>query len=240
MAILQPPPGWGRDNLSQFIEVARRNTFATFVQARPVWDRLDTIDTLFRRAIEAMNNSRAWFAGFFLLRAHASYLGAVRLSTSTQFAETYMVLRGCLENALYGLFVHENLTLGPVWLRRHEDKTSKQKVRAEFRIGRMFSLVKTKDRTTGTAARSLYERTIDYGAHPNERALTSVLRQTENADSIRFDVDYLSSTPEPLALCLQTTAQVGVCSLRIFRLVIPERFTILGLSDDLDNASRGL
>lgn len=116
MDVLQPPPGWGGDSLSEFIELTRRNTFATFVQARPVWERLTTIDSLFRRAIDAMNNSRAWFAGFFLLRSHASYLGAVRLSASTQFAETYMVLRGCLENALYGLFIHEN-PKNPLWMR---------------------------------------------------------------------------------------------------------------------------
>lgn len=240
MDALQPPPGWGRDSLSEFIENARRNTFATFVQARPVWQRFTRIDGLFRRAIDALNNSRAWFAGFFLLRSHASYLGGVRFSASTQFGEAYMVLRGCLENALYGLFLHENPNLRPVWLSRHEDEASKQRVKDEFKIGRMLDVLDAQDAATGAAARALYERAIDYGAHPNERALSSVLRRTDNAENIRFDLDYLSNVPEALALCLKTTAQVGVCSLRIFRLVIPDRFTILGLSDDLDTASRGL
>lgn len=241
MDVLQPPPGWGRDTLSEFIEMARRNAFATFVQGRPIWERLTRIDSLFRRAVDAMNNSRAWFAGFFLLRSHASYLGGVRLSVSGQLPEAYMVFRGCLENALYGLLVHEHPDLRSVWLRRHEDEASKQRVRDEFKIGRMLDLLETKDATTCGVVRSLYDRTIDYGAHPNEMALTSVLRQTENPDSVRFDVNYLSDASTlALPLCLKTNAQVGVCSLRIFRLVIPERFTILGLADDLDTASRGL
>lgn len=188
-----------------------------------------------------MNNSRAWFAGFFLLRSHASYLGGVRLSGSGQLPEAYMVLRGCLENALYGLFLHNNPELRSVWLRRHEDKTSKRRVKEEFKIGPMLDLVKARDALTGRTARCLYDRTIDHGAHPNERALSSVLRQTENANSVRFDVNYLSDASTPaLALCLKTTAQVGICNLRIFRLVIPERFTILGLDENLASASRGL
>ncbi len=238
---VQLPPGWGRDNLAEFIETARHNTFAAFVQARPIWERLNRIDALFRRAIEAMNNSRAWFAGFFLLRSHASYLGAVRLSVSGQLPEAYMVLRGCLENALYGLFLHVNPDLGPVWLNRHEDETSKQRVRDEFRIGRMLDLLEARDAMTGSVARTLYDRTIDYGAHPNEMALLTVLGRTENAGSVTFDVRYLSdASTQALPLCLKTNAQVGVCSLRVFRLVIPERFTILSLSDDLDAASRDL
>lgn len=163
MPVLQLPPGWGHDNLSEFIEMARRNTFATFVQARPVWDRLNMIDSLFRRTIDAMNNSRAWFAGFFLLRSHASYLGGVRISVSGQLPEAYMVLRGCLESALYGLFIHENPGLRQVWLRRHESEEAKNRVKAEFRIGPMLDLLDARDVATGRPARELYERTINYG-----------------------------------------------------------------------------
>lgn len=52
---LDPPPRWGQDNLSAFIETARRNTFATFVQMHQVWDLLVQIDGAYRRAIEGMH-----------------------------------------------------------------------------------------------------------------------------------------------------------------------------------------
>jgi len=239
--ILDPPPGWGRDDLSAFVETARRNTFATFVQARQVWALLGRIDAALRRAIEGMHNARAWFEGFFLLRAHAAYLGAARLSTSGQLPEAYMILRGCLENALYGLFTHENPGLGEVWLRRHDDAASRQRVRDEFKIGRMMDLLEARDPGTGRAARDLYERTIDFGAHPNELALTSVLRLTWGEGAVRFDLNYLSDNSTPaLALCLKTNAQVGVCALGTFRLVVPERFDLLGLSDELTRLNAGL
>lgn len=238
---VQPPPGWGHDSLSRFIEMARRNKFATFVQARPIWNCLNEIDSLFRLAIDAMNNSRAWFAGFLLLRSHASYLGGVRLSVSGQLTESYMVLRGCLESALYGLFIHENPGLRQLWLSRHESAEAKNRVKAEFRIGPMFDLLDARDIATGGPARELYERTIDYGAHPNELALLTALRLTDERETVRFDLNYLSDNSTPaLALCLKTTAQVGVCALRMFRLVIPERFDLLSISDALARLSAGL
>lgn len=116
-----------------------------------------------------------------------------------------------------------------------------QRVREEFRVGRMLDLLEARDNDTGRAVRHLYERTIDFGAHPNERALLTVLRQAREEGVVRFDLNYLSDDSTPaLALCLKTNAQVGVGSLRTFRHVVPERFDLLGLSDELTRLSAGL
>lgn len=226
--------------MSEFIDTANWNTYATFANLREVWAVLVRIDGTFRRAIDAMENSRAWFAGFFLLGAHASYLGALRLSASTQLPEAYMVLRGCLESSLYGLFLHGRPDLQETWLGRHESDEATEQVRREFRIGSMLDLLEARDTVTGRAAQELYDRTIDFGAHPNERALMQNLRMTRNEEAVRFERNYLVGDSTALRLCLKTNAQVGVCSLRIFRLVMPERFDLLGLSDDIVRLSGGL
>lgn len=234
------PPGWGKDEVSQFIQTAHSNTFATFANYKEVWNKLVGIDVAFRRAIDALENSKVWFEGFFLLGAHASFLGAVRLATSTQLPEAYMVLRGCLESSLYGLFLREHPELAEVWLKRHDDEASKGRVKNEFQIGRMLDLLDAKDAATGRAARALYERTIDYGAHPNERALTQNLRMTKEVSATKFVRNYLIGDGDALRLCLKTTAQVGVSSLRIYQLVLPERFDLLGLSEELQRLSENL
>jgi hypothetical protein len=54
------------------------------VCARAIWNLLEQIDGTFRRAIDGMHNAKAWFESFFLLRAHAAYLGGVRFSASAQ------------------------------------------------------------------------------------------------------------------------------------------------------------
>ena len=77
-------------------------------------------------------------------------------------------------------------------------------------------------------AELLYERTIDHGAHPNERALMQMLQIAEKAEHVEFKAIYLEGDSDQLRLALKTTAQVGVCTLSLFRSIYRERFDILG------------
>lgn len=43
------PPGWGRDDLTAFIEAAHRNQYATFVQKRAAMRTLVAIDAEFAK-----------------------------------------------------------------------------------------------------------------------------------------------------------------------------------------------
>jgi len=72
-----------------------------------------------------------------------------------------MVLRGCLENALYGLYVTRNSECQETWLRRHDSKENKNKARKEFTIRKLIDLLKKEDHILGNIASDLYERTID-------------------------------------------------------------------------------
>ena len=242
MSELTPPPLWGRDRLSDFIDRARQNAFATYANLRDSWALLEKVNEAFWNFNENLLNLSPdnAFVAFFSLKAHSSYLGAIRLSTSGQLPECYMVLRGCLESSLYGFYLHKNPESGATWLKRHEDETSKRKVRREFRLDQMLALLASSDASTGEIASDLYEFTIDYGAHPNERALTSNLLITETDTARRFELQYLSGHSPELDLCLKTNAQVGVCSLLIFRLIYRERFDILGISEELQALRREL
>ena len=66
---LAPPPNWGADEVSNFLEVAQRNAFGSFVQLRAPFAKLIAIDACYRRLIENLNYTREWFAAFFVLRA---------------------------------------------------------------------------------------------------------------------------------------------------------------------------
>lgn len=240
---LKPPDGWASDPLSAFIETARQGTFATFANLKGSYNRLRDIDRLFVRATENLHGLRDdadLLPATFLLRAHSSYRGACRLALSGQLPEAHMVLRGCLENCLYGLFLHAYPEKAETWLRRSDDEASKRKVKAEFQIGPMFTLLESKDAVTGRAVRGLYEQTIDFGAHPNEFALTSNARAESAGATKRFEVSYLTGDSTAMRLCLKTTAQVGVGSLRIFRLVFGERFELLDIPSTLQTVSQGL
>ena len=234
------PKDWGQDPLSEFIETTRENTIATFANLRPQYNRLRDIHVFYRDLVENLNNSPDWFSAFFVLRAHASYLGGVRFALSGQVFETYMVLRGCLENALYGFYFHRNPASQETWLRRSDDKKTKDRVRSEFTGGALLRCLESVDRDTHRIAKQLYDQTIDYGAHPNEEGVLTMLAKTEEGDLLKYTGSYLTGGTIPFQLALKTTAQVGVCSLRIFWNVYRERFEILQLTEQLRRLEVGL
>ena len=235
-----PPPGWGKDEITQFIDYARSHEYATFANCTSEFKNLRQIDTLFRQLISNLYNSREWFASFFLLRSHSSYLGAVRLAMSSQVPETYTVLRSAIENALYGHYLHKNPSSCETWLCRHESDVNKKMVRKEFTIGRLIRELETSNKNEAQIAQNLYDATIDYGAHPNERALSQSLQITEGTESVELKILYLDEDSAPFRLALRRTAQVGACVLGIFRLVFKERFDIMGLTSSLDSLKKYL
>src|SRR5690606_21920506 len=114
-------------------------------------------------------------------------------------------------------------------------------VKQDFRIGTILERLTLTNAQVAEVAKALYDRTIDYGAHPNEQALMQVLHMERAAGDIRFEVRYLTRGEEPaFGACFKTTAQVGVCSLDVFRLVISERFHLSGLDRELDQLKRDL
>jgi hypothetical protein len=104
----------------------------------------------------------------------------------------------------------------------------------------MLELAKSIDTKEGSVAELLYDRTIDNGAHPNEQALMQVLQLNERAEHVEFKMIYLEGDSIQLRLALKTTAQVGVCSLSLFRSIYKERFDILGVTGAIDHIKNGL
>jgi hypothetical protein len=234
------PPQWGEDHLSQFINDAQHNTYATFTNHKPEFSLLTFIHDSFLKIKNNLLNPPDLFSSLFLMRAHSAYLAGVRLSVSGQITECYMLLRGTLENSLYGLHISSNPTRRDIWLRRHDDNNSKRKCQNEFTAGNVLNTLKMKDKETHRIAQYLYELTIDYGAHPNAKGLLSMVRKERDEQRIDFMVDYLTGDSMPLHLGLKTTARVGVCSLLIFNVVFKELFDNLGISSDLNNLKKDL
>jgi hypothetical protein len=141
MQIPEPPPGWGSDELSKFINTASTNTYATFHNLKPEYRRLSEIDAVFREGISNMSNlpnAPESLAAFFFAQAHVSFLGAARLVLSGQTSETYACLRLTLENALYGFYVSKNSSSAITWLNRQTSAVAKRKVRDEFKIASLL------------------------------------------------------------------------------------------------------
>jgi hypothetical protein len=132
MARSKPPANWSRDEISNLFDVARGNEYATFANLKGEVNRLIDLDTSYRKVIEGLNHSKEWFVGFFVLRTHSNFLAACRMGWSGQIPECYALLRSCLENALYGLYLARNPKSRETWLRRHDSDAHKKKVKDQL------------------------------------------------------------------------------------------------------------
>ena len=222
------------------LDGAYQNSFATYVQLPERYARLRDIDDLFRRVLKGIENAAPPFPAVFLLRVHSFFLAATQLGMGGCVPETYAVLRGCLENALYGLSFAVNPEKARIWFERHEGDRERQAVRREFTIGRLKALLEGLDPHLHEHVTVLYERTIDMGAHPNVAALLMPTEITKGAKRISVKTAYLSSDPELIQTTTRSTAQVGVTALSILRLVWPDRFKTFGFDQELDVLKTGL
>lgn len=151
-----------------------------------------------------------------------------------------MVMRGCLENALYGLYVlHKDSGAFDRWMCRHDSDDAKRIVRNEFTIACVKKTLEDMDPKHFVVVSQLYDKTVDIGAHPNV-AVSAALKTSRSEGRIQFKVLYLTADPEVMSGTLKSVAQVGGASLLIFKNVFLERFNLLGISAALEDLRRGL
>ncbi|MBY4728685.1 MULTISPECIES: hypothetical protein [Burkholderia] len=235
------PKRWSADEITKFFDITRNNQFATFSNNHDAFGRYIDIDLGFRQLIsDGLHHSKLWFSGFFVTRAHSAFLAATSAACSGQVVEAYALNRVVLEHALYGFFLARKPDLREVWLKRHDDEASLREVKRTFKITDMIDELAIIDANEAKVADALYQRTIDHGAHPNERALMQGLADEKMGEDIRFNTNYLFPTGAPLELCHKTTAQVGVCTLSMFRPLMKERYDVLDLTGRLDHLRKGL
>lgn len=226
--------GWGQDPLSKFLSAAEHNTVASFENLKGEVALLSEIDYLFRELVTNLNNSPGWFSGLFTLKAHSAFLASCRLALSGQVSETFVLLRSVLEYALYGFYIDRNAGSGEVWLRRHDDDASMKAMKNTFKVSSLMSALASASDKDAEVAQKLYERTIDFGGHPNKRAISQSLRLGKVEGGVRYDITYLHGPSLEMAHGLKTLAQVGTSALSIFRHLFKERFDLLGLTPRLD------
>jgi len=231
------PEGWGEDTLSAFIDLANTNTLGAFVHYKDWFTLLQDIDSIFNKFSKHMLNVSVFYEPFLFVRAHSTYRAAIRLATSGQMPEAFSLLRGCLEYSLYGFYFNRFPSAIQTWIGRDESEAGKKKARNTLTFGKMLFELKESSEATGSAARQLYERTIDAGAHPNRKTITLSMKREETDELVSFDLAQLNNNPEMLLFGFKTCSQVGICALKIFKLVFPERFDLLGLSGLIEEVS---
>jgi hypothetical protein len=168
------PPGWDSDTLSTFLEDTYRNCFAGFYNKKDDYRRLAWVDDCFTRVQKDWIKPGKLLAPHFLIRSHSAFRAACEHALSGQASETYPLVRVCLENSGYALLMHENYALTEKWVRRHDSVTALKEARRQFKHNRCEA-IRRKNRKSADVFDNLYQRSVDFGAHPNERSLIPYL-----------------------------------------------------------------
>jgi hypothetical protein len=235
-----PPPGWGGDRLTEFHCAALLNSYATYVQMRPAANQLIDVDGAFHKAAENLRNPPDVLGAMLLLRSHSAYRAATRLAMSGEAPETFPLLRACLEYALYAVHINRNPGYGEIWMRRHQDEAARKNVRKAFQHADVMNTLKVADAILASQVAALYERCVDFGAHPNERGMTGSMTMEKVSEGKLYAAVYAHDDSLTLSHLMKTTAQIGLGALLILSLIFNERFKDLGIDLSLQAFKRVL
>lgn len=233
-----PPPGWAQDMLSAYLQEFRGNQWAAFHNKRPEMRDLIALDDMFNRLLNGAKNPQPFIPATFLLRAHSAFRAAVNLAMGGQLYEVQSLLRLCLEHTAYGFFIGDDQALWTRWMKREESKKNKEAVRREFAHGAIKNKVKKADAAVGGNFEAMYERLIDFGAHPNEMGFSMSTLLERDGRETRISGLHLHGEGVALDFSLTAVAQTAICALQIAHLIYPIRMDLAGITHDLEQIAK--
>lgn len=236
---IRPPNGWGTDFFTDYLDNARTNEIVAMstnqsyaenirkMQARfdiskylARWDLIRPIAKSRAKNPEAsVAPDKDWLEMFFLMRCQASFLAAAREALAGHIPEAYMIMRSCIETALYAFHVTQRPDHKGLWFGRRNPQTRSQMNDVFSPTPIMTNELKPKDHVLSARTKELYDLTIDNGAHPNLETFLSHAKQVPQPTELVFMVAY--QNPDKILPCLDDLLSVAECSLAIFKHVFP-------------------
>jgi hypothetical protein len=213
---------WGKTYLTDFLHSADKNTRITYLNSAGYFEMLENVGDIFKAACDNLgySDSLNWVIKLLLGRACGNYFAAVRLSSSGQLPESYLQLRACIESALYAFNVYSNPKLTQIWLDRHKNEQSRKDCKKLFHLKVIQKNLIQTNQSLGKSIESDYEHCIDYGAHPNERSVSSNLSFT--GQKVAFGL--FNTTEGIFQWCLAACVMCGLDAIKVFNLIYPDDF----------------
>ena len=239
-----PPPHWGDDELTSFMQLAASAGWGAFCteNTRGLFERLRDIDATFLRVVNALNRPTGNLVeALMLLSGHASFRAAAQFAMEGRSCEAMVLLRSSLEYALYAVHIFRNPELAAVWAKRGDGDDERRAVRNSFKPGEMMAALTVFDPQVGNRFKRFYEITIDMGAHPNEIGFFGRIEMQTKLDGTKLMVmKYLSGGDANHVSAMMTACRVGVIVLETFRLIYRERFDEQQITQQIGQLKLGL
>jgi hypothetical protein len=201
----------------------------------PVWyDLIERTDRCFVRAGKNLVKLQSPMTGAFLLRCQYAFKTAAGMALAGQVVEAFVMPRSVLEYAGYALLICKTPSLEGVFLGRHTSEKAKKTQKEAFKIGTVNVAVRRCDRMLADIFVENYERSIDFGGHPNPNAAFSASVLDERNGESGMTVLPMVTEPKIVIFGLKCTAQVGLTALCVLQYVFKEKFELLGINQEID------
>lgn len=218
-----PPPDWGRDELTGYLQAAAENRWATFVHYPTALADMSRLDAVFMK-LDSWKDPPNRVTPHLGIRSHAAFRVTCEHALAGQLGDLFPAVRSCLEAAAYGVHLHGSEQLTEAWLRRHDSPEAMKRLRGpEFQHQAVAGSITKLSPELGALFVELYQQAIDFGGHPNERGLTvnAAIRKADGAK--HFDQIYLHSDGHALRFGLHSAVEAGAVAVGLLRLVFAEK-----------------
>lgn len=239
MATRPTPPPWDTDRLSAFFSRSGYNARVCALTFPDVYALLQRVYETFARVTDVTANdvhAHLLPSRFLMARTEACFLAAVRLGMSGEVVEAYMPIRGMIETAWYALHLAKDPsppTRIRIWANRGSNADAQRECRREFTIANVRSTHEALDPRSSSIMQTLYDWTIDLGAHPNEQGIFAAMTGQDVGDQRVFNVEVLSENPTLVLNALKMSVEAAIGALMVIRLIFPERVAITGLDREI-------
>jgi hypothetical protein len=219
------------DDLIAFLELVASNQKANVTRFPGPYDRIRRVNICFSTAGQNLVNPQPITAGFLFLRCQYAYKAAAGMALSGQVCEAFVMMRSCLEYAGYALIIFKNPQLETIFAHRHVDSDGFKSQRKAFNVENIKSVIETYDPKLCDLFERFYQRTIDFGAHPNPHAIFSAMDMPVDNEVTAFA---MVTDPKVLLHAMKNVAQVGLTALLIFQHIFRAKFEALGLGAEME------
>ncbi len=233
--------GWGKDDLSLFTEFAFSNAGKSFIDLKPYWQLLAKAAEIFKE----LNNNISYLSLEEMVpmllfgRAYGSFMAAASLSCSGQLVEAWIMLRACLESALYAFYINDEPALAKIWSERSDRDDKKKLCRDTFRIGKIWERLRARGYSlVRKDAKRLYDHFIDFGAHPNELALFCHMERKQ--DDSGYVLNLINPNPDYMRVNIIDVAETASLVFKIFAIIYPKQFKQPNFSIKIQNFRTGI
>ena len=229
---------WGEDDLSKFLDLVHVKQVANRTEFARPYDIILEINDCLLKAGKNLVNPKPVMAGMFLLRGQYAFKTAAGMALAGQIVETFVMMRSALEYAGYALLMFEKPELQVVFMDRHQDEEAMKLNKQKFKISEVRSCIARFDVKLAENFDLFYQRTIDFGGHPNPHATNSATLLDEKDGSMGITSLAISADKNALVHALKSVAQVGLTILYIFQHIFKEKFELLGIKAAIANLTQ--